>query len=161
MYYYDFRNNSYYGGVEEVPLAPNGSYKKTFSTHMFNEGNYAVILKLPTGETVVQLRFTVEEPYIEINPFRISSNVVPLSGTTNCAAGDMLEVAVLCYSPEVQGWVRTGESQYVPVMKGTTNINRWSASFDAATLVPGVYIVKVSSASPAAAAKALFTITGQ
>ncbi len=99
-------------------------------------------------DTYVKLTFSVEEPYIFIDPIgdKEAGSKFTITGTTNVAVGDKLiiDVTSAAFGPskktEASGFGAV--SGNVVVEKGD-GANKWSFEVDAADLKPDQYIVKV------------------
>ncbi|KAF5052589.1 hypothetical protein DSECCO2_407180 [anaerobic digester metagenome] len=110
------------------------------------------------------LTVVIEEPRILINPIsnQTAGSVFAISGTTNLAAGDTLNVEVT--STAFQPGSKTEASNFssaagtVTVQKGD-GANKWSFEVDATDLRPDHYIVRVESIETATTATATFYVT--
>jgi len=100
-------------------------------------------------DTFATASFFINPPNALVNP--VGDHVVgekfTISGTTNLAAGDKLQVDVYSssFSPtkKSQSGAYSGSSGVVEVMAGTGGKNQWSYTIDSATFRPDEYIVTV------------------
>jgi len=114
-------------------------------------------------DTYVKLTFSVEEPYIFIDPIGIkeAGSKFTITGTTNVAVGDKLiiDVTSAAFGPtektEASGFGAV--SGNVVVEKGD-GANKWSFEVDASDLKPDQYIVKVECIETDTTATANFNV---
>jgi len=100
-------------------------------------------------DTFATASFFINPPNALVNP--VGDHVVgekfTISGTTNLAVGDKLQVDVYSssFSPtkKSQSEAYSGTSGVVEVMTGTGGKNQWSFAIDSATFRPDEYIVTV------------------
>ena len=115
-------------------------------------------------DTYANLTVVVEEPRIFIDPIgnQTAGSAFAISGTTNLAVGDTLNVDVI--STAFQPGSKTEASNFssaagtVTVQKGI-GANTWSFEVDATDLRPDHYIVRVESIETVTTATATFYVT--
>jgi len=114
-------------------------------------------------DTYVKLTFLVAEPNIFIDPIgtKTAGSKFTISGTTNLAVGDTLNVEVTsaAFQPgqktEASGF--SSSSGNAVVQKGD-GANKWSFEVDATSFKPDQYIVKVESIETSTTATATFNV---
>ena len=114
-------------------------------------------------DTYVKLTFVVEEPRILINPIGDipAGSTFTISGTTNLAVGDTLNVEVTsaAFTP-----TEKGESSGFASVARTTEVkagdgaNTWSVEIDGSSFKPDQYIVKVECIETDTTATANFNV---
>jgi len=114
-------------------------------------------------DTYVKLTFVVEEPNIFIDPIgdKASGSKFTISGTTNLAVGDKLNVEVT--SAAFQPTTKTEATGFSNVA-GTATVqkgdgaNKWSMDVDATGFKPDQYIVRVESVETDTTQTATFNV---
>jgi hypothetical protein len=162
-----------YGVVENDPQIPLG-----LSTHCWgmnpvkitglqaSDAATALINALDSpniDDTYVKLTFSVEEPYIFIDPIgdKAAGSKFTITGTTNVAVGDKLivDVTSAAFGPskktEASGFGSVSGSAVVEKGDGA---NKWSFEVDAAEFKPDQYIVKVECIETETTATANFNV---
>ena len=115
-------------------------------------------------DTFATASFFINPPNAFVNP--VGDHVVGekfmISGTTNLAAGDKLQVDVYSssFSPtkKSQSGTYSGASGVVEVMAGTNGKNQWSFAIDSATFRPDEYIITVEGSVQDVKGSATFNI---
>lgn len=115
-------------------------------------------------DTFATASFIINPPNAFVNP--VGDHVVGekfmISGTTNLAVGDKLQVDVYSssFSPtkKSQSGAYSGSSGVVEVTAGTGGKNQWSFAIDSATFRPDEYIVTVEGILQDAKGSATFNI---
>ncbi|MFA5254433.1 MAG: hypothetical protein WC367_07165 [Methanoregula sp.] len=115
-------------------------------------------------DTFATVSFYVSPPGITISPIgdRISGSNFTVTGTTNLALGDNLQVEITSSSfiptnkNQPSGF--SGASGMVKVVAGSEGKNSWSFDVDTSTFTPGEYIVKVTGVEQDATASATFNV---
>jgi len=114
-------------------------------------------------DTYVKLTFVVEEPQIFINPIGDvpAGSTFTISGTTNLAVGDTLNVEVTsaAFTPtgkgEEAGFASVARTTQV---KAGDGVNTWSVEIDGSAFKPDQYIVKVECIETDTTATANFNV---
>jgi len=114
-------------------------------------------------DTYVKLTFVIAEPNIFIDPIGTKSagSKFTISGTTNLAVGDTLNVEVTsaAFQPgsktEASGFSSTAGNAVVQKGDGA---NKWSFEVDATSFKPDQYIVKVEAIEAKTTATATFNV---
>ena len=114
-------------------------------------------------DTYVKLTFVVAEPNLFIDPIgtKTAGSKFTISGTTNLAVGDTLNVEVTsaAFQPgsktEASGFSSSAGNAVVQKGDGA---NKWSFEVDATSFKPDQYIVKVESIETSTTATATFNV---
>jgi S-layer glycoprotein len=120
-------------------------------------------------DTYTKLSVMIEEPFINIGAGagcgdlgdKCVGDTFTISGTTNLAEGDEIQIDVVSSSfkptEKTQSGEFSGASGTVTVVKGDT-YNRWSFDVDASTFKPDEYIVKAEAIQPSVTATHTFNV---
>jgi PGF-CTERM protein len=122
-----------------------------------------------SDDSYTKLTVMIEEPFINIGAGagcgdlgdKCVGDTFTISGTTNLAEGDEIQVTVVSSSfkptEKTQSGEFSGASGTVTVVKGDT-YNKWSFDVDASTFKPDEYIVTAEAIQPSVTATHTFNV---
>ncbi len=152
--------------VSGTTLTGNGITPINLATLQPSEAANALIDALDSpdiDDIYAKLTFTVEEPRILIDPIddQTTGSVFTISGTTNLAVGDKLNIEVISSSfqpstkTETTGFSNVAGTAVVQAGDGA---NTWSFEVDATGFTPDQYIVTVESIDTDTVVTATFNV---
>jgi len=114
-------------------------------------------------DTYTKLSFMVEDPWIRLDTIgdHYVGDQIPITGTTNIAAGDQVQITVVSSSfqptEKTQSGQFSGQSGTVPVVAGSP-YNTFSFTVDASTFKPDEYLVTAESIQPSQTTTGTFNV---